>query len=265
MLHILAILDRSGSMQGRCADHEGGLRAFVEQQRSAPGDARFTLIQFDTENPCEIVYDAVPFDQVGAIRLTPRGGTPLLDAVGRALAHIERHQPEELICIVITDGYENASTEWTKERIKQRIGDLEKRGGTFLFLGANIDAFAEAGSVGIAGATTMNFSHAHDGAVQAAYLATTQNMQNYRTMRSCGARMAAASGSLYYSAEQRSAAMGGGSTTDQPQPGNYGGSGSGSAQDLTDYYTAVGGSIQQVMDTIKAQQAARASQSPDKE
>lgn len=119
---------------------------------------RFTLIQFDTANPCEVVYDRVRLDDVGPITLTPRGGTPLLDAMGRALDHLTKYNPEEVIVMVITDGEENESREWTCDRIKARVTELEAKDWKFLFLGANIDAFAEAGGLGIGVGTTVAFA-----------------------------------------------------------------------------------------------------------
>src|SRR4051812_34999613 len=91
-LDILVILDRSGSMEHAVRDHEGGLRSFVEDQKSLGGDVRLTLVQFDTVNPCDIVFDRLPLADVGPIQLIPRGGTPLLDAMGLAIAHLMARQ-----------------------------------------------------------------------------------------------------------------------------------------------------------------------------
>lgn len=162
MIDVMVLLDRSGSMERAKADHEGGMRNFVEEQRSAPGEARFTFIQFDSHNPCEIIYDRAHFDAVTDIKLIPRGSTPLLDAVGKSLAHLEMKQAESpadaTVVMIITDGLENASTEWTKDRVKSRIQALKKKGYTFVFLGANIDAFAEGGGLGIGRGTTLCFA-----------------------------------------------------------------------------------------------------------
>lgn len=207
-IDVLVILDRSGSMQSAKADHEGGLRSFVNDQKQLDGDVRFTLVQFDTTEPCEIVYDRTPIADVKAITLTPRGGTPLLDAIGLATSHLEKHTPETVVCMVITDGEENESREWTKPRIKQRVTDLEKAGWTFLFLGAGIDAFAEAGALGFSAAATLDSAHSGVG-LRAAYMATSHNF--------AGMRMASATRSLSpqarasamsYTKTQRSAAIG---------------------------------------------------------
>jgi len=103
MLDLLVILDRSGSMQTGKEDHEGGLRSFVEDQRKLSGDVRFTLVQFDTTNPCEVVYDRAKLEDVTNISLIPRGGTPLEDAIGQSLTHLSKYSPDEVICMIITD------------------------------------------------------------------------------------------------------------------------------------------------------------------
>lgn len=185
MLDILVIMDRSGSMSGRRADHEGGLQSFVNDQRDREGEIRFTLVQFDDVNPCEIVYDRARLEDVTSIQLIPRGGTPLLDAMGKAIAHLMKYQPTEVICMVVTDGQENASTEWKRDDIKKRVTELEALGWTFLFLGANIDAFDEARQVGIAGAFAANVAN-NQGGTQAAYASVASNLRGYRASRAGG-------------------------------------------------------------------------------
>ncbi len=181
---IVVILDRSGSMQDAKADHEGGLKSFVADQQALPGDVRFTLVQFDSQNPCEIVYDGTPINDVKEIILTPRGGTPLLDAIGLATSHVEKRlkdaKPDQIIVMVITDGQENSSREWNRERIKSRISELEKREWKFLYLGANVDAFGEAGMLGVARTAAMSFNNANAGAIGAAYAATSGKMSSGR-------------------------------------------------------------------------------------
>lgn len=162
---IVVILDRSGSMQVARSDHEGGLNSFVEDQKGLAGDVRFTLVQFDSQNPCEIIYDGVPITEVGKCELIPRGGTPLLDAIGRAVAHVTKRQneretkPDHTVVMVITDGQENCSREFTKGAIRSLVTEKEQGAWKFLFLGANIDSFSEGGALGVASASTMSFAN----------------------------------------------------------------------------------------------------------
>ena len=215
MIDILVILDRSGSMEEARADHEGGLRSFVRDQADLDGDVRFTLAQFDSHDPCEIVFDRAPIRDVREteIRLIPRGATPLLDAIGRATTHLMAAQakdPSEVtIAMIITDGEENASTEWMLSAVKMRIAELERAGWRFLFLVANIDAFAEAGQLGIATLTVLPYQNSRV-AVKAAYGATSANVLQARSMANAGSGWIgdnAGFSALTYTAAQRVATM----------------------------------------------------------
>ncbi len=121
---IVVLLDRSGSMQHGKDDHEGGLMSFVEDQQQLEGNVRFTLIQFDNVEPCEIVYDGVPIADVDQIKLIPRGGTPLLDAVGLTIAHVAERladtKPDQVVVMIITDGQENF-----EPRVQARAGQAD--------------------------------------------------------------------------------------------------------------------------------------------
>lgn len=213
-LDLLVILDRSGSMMHGRSDHEGGLRSFIEDQRALKDDTRFTLVQFDTTDPCEVVYDRVRLDEVGDVHLVPRGGTPLLDAVGKATAHLQSRQLTDpptkgTVAMIITDGEENESLEWTKEKVQARVKELEGQNWRFLYLGANVDAFAEAGAVGIRGAKAMNYKADHVG-IGEAYAALSINMTSARGMMTDNPSVTLSSSevdaALDFSDEQRVAA-----------------------------------------------------------
>jgi hypothetical protein len=215
-LDILVILDRSGSMHDAKADHEGGLKSFVEDQKSQPGDVRFTLVQFDTAQPCEIVYDRVPMADVGAIELIPRGGTPLLDAVGEALAHLAKQQlverAQQTIVMVVTDGEENSSREWTKARVKALVDDMEKSGAKILYLGANVDAFSEAGAVGVRHTHAMNYANT-PASVGAVYNIMSDKVTDARNlMRGGHADAAAFTSALAFTDEERAQVTSGSAT-----------------------------------------------------
>jgi len=161
---ITVVLDRSGSMDSCRKDMEGGLNQFVEDQKNAVGDARFTLVQFDTVY--EIVHNGLPIKEVGKLKFEPRGGTALLDAVGRAInetgarlkALPESERPGLVTFLIITDGEENSSREFKLEKIKEMIThQQEKYDWKFSFLGANQDAFATGNSMGIAAGGISNY------------------------------------------------------------------------------------------------------------
>lgn len=183
---IVVLLDRSGSMQHGKDDHEGGLISFVEDQKQLQGDVRFTLVQFDNVDPCEIVYDGVSISDVDEIKLIPRGGTPLLDAVGLTIAHVatrlKDRRPDQVVVLIITDGQENASCEYKREQVKQMIQEYETgHNWKFLYLGADVDAFAEAGGLAIGAGTALQMAKTAKG-IRSAYDATSENMLACRAM-----------------------------------------------------------------------------------
>lgn len=162
---ITLVVDRSGSMEAIRMDAEGGVNTFLIDQAAQPGDALVTLVQFDTHY--EFVHRGVPAKQVPRYQLVPRGGTALLDAVGRAINETgerlskmpEADRPGLVVFVVMTDGEENSSQEFTKAQIKKMIEHQQLvYNWQFTFLGANQDAFAEAGSIGITASGTANFS-----------------------------------------------------------------------------------------------------------
>ena len=174
-VHISVLLDRSGSMSSIASDIVGGFNTFLDEQRNQPGNARLTLVQFDTGEPFEIVVDGrdlkrVPDMPAGAF--VPRGGTPLLDAIAQLIARIDgeiaaradRGLPiEDQLVMIITDGYENASVEQTRASITAMIDERRGRAWTFAFLGANQDAFGEADSIGMAQGSAANWDASRRG------------------------------------------------------------------------------------------------------
>ena len=204
---IVVLLDRSGSMQHGKDDHEGGLMSFVEDQQQLEGDVRFTLIQFDNVEPCEIVYDGVPIGDVDQIKLIPRGGTPLLDAVGLTIAHVAERladtKPDQVVVMIITDGQENSSREYRREQVKQMICEYEtNHNWKFLYLGADVDAFAEAGALAIQAGTALQMAKTSTG-IRGAYGAMSDNMLECRAMLQQDVPAEVAFGSYDFDDEQR--------------------------------------------------------------
>jgi hypothetical protein len=154
---ITMVIDRSGSMQLIREDAEGGINSFIQQQQSEPGEALLTLVQFDTRY--EFVHCGIPLRLVPGFQLVPSGSTALLDAVGRAinetgarlLAMNEADRPSLVVFVIVTDGEENSSREFTREKIREMIEHQQKvYNWQFTFLAANQDAFAAGASMGIA-------------------------------------------------------------------------------------------------------------------
>ena len=159
LTEIVFILDRSGSMSGLEADTIGGYNSLIEKQKKEAGEAYVSTVLFDDK--AEVLHDRADLRKIQPMTdkdYYVRGCTALLDAVGGAIHHIgnvhkyarEEDRPEKTLFIITTDGMENSSRIYTYEKVKRMVErQKEKYGGEFLFLGANIDAAAEAERFGI--------------------------------------------------------------------------------------------------------------------
>ncbi|MBQ6293956.1 MAG: VWA domain-containing protein [Lachnospiraceae bacterium] len=167
LTELVMILDRSGSMGGLESDTIGGCNSMMTKQREAEGEVLVSTVLFDDR--IEVLYDRVPLEKVPQMtdkEYYVRGCTALLDAVGRAIHHIgnvhkyirEEDRPEKTIFVIITDGLENASREYTYDRVKQMVEQQKEKGWEFLFLGANIDAIKTAGRFGIGADRAANYN-----------------------------------------------------------------------------------------------------------
>lgn len=157
--HIYVLLDRSGSMKSIRSDVIGGFNTFLAQQQADGDDARLTLVQFDSRDLAEVVYENRPIAKVKPLTeatFVPRGGTPLLDATGlliakakkRAKARAAKGKPESIVFVTITDGHENASRKFKVAQIREQIEKRTAKGWTFVFLSAGPDAYGEARHLG---------------------------------------------------------------------------------------------------------------------
>lgn len=162
---LVVLLDRSGSMESIRTDMEGGFKSFLEEQKSLPGHAVLSLSQFD--NVYEKVYVERPIAEAPPLRIKPRNSTALLDAMGRLIletgqrlaAKPEADRPSQVIFMVITDGLENSSVEFTREKVMSMVRHQEEKySWRFLYLGANQDAIAVAEQLGISAGAALTYS-----------------------------------------------------------------------------------------------------------
>lgn len=158
--HITMILDRSGSMGTIRSDVVGGFNAFLDEQKKVPGKCTVTLVQFDSENPYDVLRHMTQLADVKPLgeEYQPRSNTPLYDALGRGIVNTgidltalpEAERPGKVVFVIITDGLENASREYTS----QKVGEMTKHQEEvykwhFIYLGANQDAFAAGHGIGV--------------------------------------------------------------------------------------------------------------------
>ena len=176
-VQIVCILDRSGSMKSLAADTIGGYNSFIERQKQNAGKAEVTTVLFDDQY--EKITDAVDIKKIAELTSAEyyaRGNTALLDAVGRTIMDIAGKMERDGICparrrvlvMIMTDGYENASREYKKSDVKSLIeATTNNYNWNYIFIGANIDSVAEAGSIGIRPQHAANYAPSRAGVERA--------------------------------------------------------------------------------------------------
>ena len=187
---IVFIIDRSGSMGGLESDVIGGFNSFIEEQKKIKGEADVSLVLFDHEYTKPFTnVDIQHTKLLNEDTYIPRGTTALLDAVGRTITDVgkelremrELDRPEKVIVCIITDGHENSSSDYSRSQIKEMVEHQQnKYSWEFIFFGANMDAFAEGGSLGFKFDNISNYENTGVGN-RNAYASMSCMVANYRT------------------------------------------------------------------------------------
>jgi hypothetical protein len=192
--HITMILDRTGSMESIRDDTIGGFNTFLKQQKQEPGRATMTLVQFDTQNPYEVIHKFKPLKDIPDLTretFVPRAATPLLDAMGRGINDLEDtladlprgKRPTGIVMVIITDGEENSSREFSKYQIAKMVRERqEKAGWQFVFLSADLAAINDAIALGVRQGSAMAFDRTAQGTSQA-FAASARWVSGYRSGR----------------------------------------------------------------------------------
>lgn len=172
---ITVLLDRSGSMVSIREPMESAFNEFITKHKEIPS-TKITLVQFDSTNDQETVYQCVPVGSVEKLKLVPRGDTPLIDAfvkvidrTGERLSIMnEADRPDQVLMVIITDGQENASRAYTRKDVSSRVTkQTNDYKWQFIYLGANQDAIAEAASYGIGQKWALNYAASASGTASA--------------------------------------------------------------------------------------------------
>ena len=187
---LMLIVDRSGSMSSIRDDMVGGLTTLVEEQKKQPGLLTISMVSFD--NQVELQHQMATPDAV-SIQLEPRGGTALFDAMGFGLntmqadidALPDHAKPDTVQVVVVTDGHENASGEYTGKTVKRLVEEKTKANWDIVFLGANQDAVMKAAELGIMRDRSMTYGANRDGVSNAA-----ESMSRYMSDRRKGSHTA---------------------------------------------------------------------------
>jgi uncharacterized protein YegL len=150
---VNVILDKSGSMNTKVQDVIGGFNLYISELAKEPAvEYGFTLTLFDTA--VAMKYNSVPLEKVAKLdesSYRPSGNTALLDAIGNTAQTVNTDGFDKIITVIMTDGEENSSREWTLQGIRELVRSKESLGNwTFVFLGANLDAFTQGANLGVA-------------------------------------------------------------------------------------------------------------------
>ena len=192
LTEVVCILDKSGSMSGLERDTIGGYNSMIEKQKKEDGEAYISTVLFSDYS--KVIHDSVSIDKIEPMtekEYYVDGCTALLDAVGDAIQHIktvhkyvrEEDRPEKTLFIITTDGQENSSKRYSYDKVKKMVEhQKEKYGWEFIFLGANIDAIAEAGRFGINQEMAVNYNCDEVG-ISTSYMALSESVSCVRRVK----------------------------------------------------------------------------------
>jgi hypothetical protein len=199
-LAVHVVLDRSGSMASIKDDTIGGLNDYIKTLAKDSPDAKFYLTLFDSQSIDTTIHGraASTIKPLTAEDFQPRGMTPLYDAIGQVVSLLEATEADNKALVIITDGQENRSREYTRDGIRDMLQEKQDKSNWLVqYLGANQDAFAEGGAIGTQSINTMNFAPSQ---IRKGFAASAGATLRYATS---GDREAAA-----YTAEERASSIG---------------------------------------------------------
>lgn len=178
---VNVVLDRSGSMNGIRKGTIDGYNEYINGLRhDTDSEYNVTLIQFDASGSSRgpeltVSYVDKPLADVSELMFNdyePRGGTPLYDAIGECVRRVEA-KDRAVTVVIITDGEENASAEFTKESIQKLRAEKEALGWTFVFIGADIDAYRAGGALGMSAMNSVSYTKGMESNLYAAVAQST--------------------------------------------------------------------------------------------
>lgn len=157
MNNVYILLDRSGSMDTLWDEAVGSINGYVA---TLPVSTKVTVAVFDSIG-YDIIRNGNPLNKgwkdISPKEASPRGGTPLYDSTARMINQAMYENPERAVLVVMTDGYENSSKEYSRSAVKAKVDAFKARGWEVIFLGADFDVREQASDFGIGIGKTMNY------------------------------------------------------------------------------------------------------------
>lgn len=160
-LDLIFLMDRSGSMGGSESDTIGGFNSFIQREKDKDLNTRVTTILFDDHY--EVLYKRKAIGEVAELTKNEywvRGCTALLDAIGKTINTLDKEIDNKVLFVIMTDGLENSSREFSKEQIRNLINN---HNWEFIYIGADIDSYSEAGNIGIRRTHVANYKKSRRG------------------------------------------------------------------------------------------------------
>jgi len=192
--HITVIVDESSSMNSRQDEVKDGFADMLTTQKAEPGNATISIVKFSTivQEPvleCEDIKNVHP---LAMSSYRPNGMTALYDAIGFCITELDSKislkevTPDNVLFVVITDGYENCSREFnTSEEIQKLVNEKKDIGWDFMFIGADEDALAGAAqSAGFSAQHTVANNYCTKGATYETFSSLSRTVSSYRTGQS---------------------------------------------------------------------------------
>lgn len=175
VMDVVFLLDRSGSMKGTEKDTIGGYNSYINSFKNE--NAKITTILFD--NKYEMITERKDVKEVSELtekEYYVRGSTALLDAIGNSIKFMDDKKADKVMFVITTDGYENASHNYTKEQIKEMIQGHSN--WEFMYIGADIDSYSEGNSIGIKSSNIANYKKDSKG-ISKMFSAISMASKNY--------------------------------------------------------------------------------------
>lgn len=190
---IINIIDRSGSMNSILETAINGFNEFIQEQQTVDGDALVSTMLFSTSfNKLYENKDIKNCELLTKETFIPDGMTALYDAIGSTIDNEidqlgtlpKEERPEKTLCVILTDGYENRSTKYSKTKISEMVGEMKENfNWEFIFLAANEEAAFTAETMGISRGNSFAFANTESG-LKDAYMSMSSVTKTYRTSKS---------------------------------------------------------------------------------